>query len=54
MSGEKIIAVNRKASHDYSLEERFEAGLVLTGITSREQAEQARGEYRPRLVFESV
>ena len=31
MSGEKIIAVNRKASHDYSLEERFEAGLVLTG-----------------------
>ena len=30
------------------------SGLVLTGITSREQAEQARGEYRPRLVFESV
>lgn len=26
-----IIARNRKASHDYSLETRFEAGIVLTG-----------------------
>lgn len=31
MSHEKVIALNRKASHDYFLEERFEAGLVLTG-----------------------
>ena len=54
MAGRKIVVFNRKASHEYFLEERFEAGLVLTGITSREQAEQARGEYRPRLVFESV
>lgn len=27
----KDIAINRKASHDYSIEERYEAGLVLTG-----------------------
>ncbi len=31
MSQEKTIALNRKASHDYFLEDRFEAGLVLTG-----------------------
>ena len=29
--GIKIICDNRKASHNYFLEERFEAGLVLTG-----------------------
>lgn len=29
--GEKIIAVNRKARHDYFIEESCEAGLVLTG-----------------------
>ena len=27
----KVITYNRKASHDYFLEERFEAGLVLQG-----------------------
>jgi SsrA-binding protein len=30
-SGEKLIAENRKARHDYHLLERHEAGLVLTG-----------------------
>ena len=29
--GRKIIAENRKAFHDYTLEERFEAGIVLEG-----------------------
>jgi SsrA-binding protein len=29
--GEKLIADNRKARHDYHLLERMEAGLVLTG-----------------------
>ena len=29
--GIKIITRNRKASHDYHLEDRYEAGLVLTG-----------------------
>ncbi|MGH7965438.1 MAG: SsrA-binding protein SmpB [Candidatus Binatia bacterium] len=28
---EKIICVNRRARHDYSIEETYEAGLVLTG-----------------------
>ncbi|MFN8529592.1 MAG: SsrA-binding protein SmpB [Anaerolineae bacterium] len=29
--GIKVIARNRKASHDYHLEETYQAGLVLTG-----------------------
>ena len=29
--GIKPVATNRKASHEYHLEERFEAGMVLTG-----------------------
>jgi SsrA-binding protein len=31
MAGEKLIADNRRARHDYHLLERFEAGLQLTG-----------------------
>ena len=27
----KVVASNRKARHDYIIEETFEAGLVLTG-----------------------
>lgn len=30
-SGHKLVATNRKAWHDYTIEETFEAGLVLTG-----------------------
>jgi len=29
--GEKIVATNRRARHDYLIEERFEAGIMLTG-----------------------
>lgn len=29
--GEKVVTVNRKAFHDYQIEEELEAGLVLTG-----------------------
>lgn len=29
--GNKTIAFNRKASHDYFIEDRFEAGIVLVG-----------------------
>ena len=29
--GEKVVATNRKARHDYSIEDTFEAGLVLMG-----------------------
>ena len=28
---ERVIAVNRRAFHDYFIDERYEAGLVLTG-----------------------
>lgn len=31
MSDIKVVATNRKASHDYHLEDRYEAGLVLEG-----------------------
>ena len=31
MPGVKVIATNRKAARDYNLEDRHEAGLVLTG-----------------------
>ena len=27
----KVVATNRKAAHEYFLDERYEAGLVLTG-----------------------
>lgn len=30
-SGRKIITTNRKASHDYHLDKRYDAGLVLVG-----------------------
>jgi SsrA-binding protein len=30
-SREKTVAMNRRASHDYFLEDRYECGLVLTG-----------------------
>ena len=29
--GEKVIATNRRARHDYTIEKTYEAGLVLTG-----------------------
>ncbi len=30
-TGRKLIAANKKARHDYAVQETFEAGLVLTG-----------------------
>ena len=30
-SGRKLVAQNKKARHDYHLDDRYEAGLVLTG-----------------------
>jgi len=29
--GERVVATNRKARHDYTIEDTYEAGLVLTG-----------------------
>ncbi len=31
MEGIKVVATNRKATHDYTIEDRYEAGLVLMG-----------------------
>ena len=30
-AGEKVVATNRRARHDYAIAETFEAGIVLTG-----------------------
>ncbi len=30
-TGEKVVATNRKARHDYAIEDTYEAGLVLSG-----------------------
>ena len=30
-TGRKVVATNRKARHDYLIEDVYEAGLVLTG-----------------------
>lgn len=30
-NGEKTVALNRKATHDYFIEEKYECGIVLTG-----------------------
>lgn len=30
-TGQKVVATNRKARHDYSIEDTYEAGVVLTG-----------------------
>jgi SsrA-binding protein len=30
-TGEKVVATNRKARHDYTVEDTYEAGIVLTG-----------------------
>ncbi len=48
----KILATNRKASHDYTLEDRFEAGLALLGTEIKSiragQANLREGYIQPR------
>jgi SsrA-binding protein len=52
MTGEKLIADNRRARHDYELLDRYEAGIVLTGTevkslrASRATLQQAYAEVR--------
>ena len=41
--GTKLIASNRRASFDYALEERFEAGLVLIGSEVKSLRNRAAG-----------
>lgn len=31
LDGVKVVAVNRRATHDYFIDERYEAGMALTG-----------------------
>ena len=47
-SREKTVAMNRRASHDYFLEDRYECGLVLTGTeikSSRDGKVQFKDSY---------
>jgi SsrA-binding protein len=36
---EKVVATNRKAFHDYAIEEKFEAGMVLKGTEVKSMRE---------------
>ena len=45
-SNEKMIAQNRRARHDYEIEDTYEAGLALTGteVKSRREGRASMGE----------
>lgn len=43
---EKIIAVNRKATHDYEVLERFEAGIALQGTEVKSLRDQSSISFR--------
>lgn len=44
--GDKVVATNRKALHEYHIDERFEAGIALTGteVKSLRQGKATLGE----------
>ncbi len=42
MAGEKVIATNRKAFHDFTILETYEAGLVLRGTEVKSLRESPR------------
>src|SRR5512141_502780 len=48
----KVVATNRKATHDYTIEDRFEAGLALLGTEIKSiragQANLREGYVQPR------
>ena len=48
----KVVATNRKATHDYSIEDRFEAGIALLGTEIKSiragQANLREGYVQPR------
>jgi SsrA-binding protein len=52
MAGIKVIATNRRAAHDFHLEDRYEAGLVLTGTEIKSiragQVSLGEGYVQPR------
>ena len=52
MADEKTIALNRRARHEFTIDDTFEAGLVLTGteiksIRAVTAAERRRSPVRP-------
>ena len=40
-TGEKLIVQNKKARHDYAIEDKYEAGLALTGTEVKSLREGA-------------
>ena len=46
--GRKVIAANRKARHDYSIDATYECGIVLTG-TEVKSLRAGQGEHRRRV-----
>ena len=45
-SNEKVVATNRKAFHDYEIEEKLEAGLVLKGTEVKSLRDRRRSPRR--------
>ena len=59
MSEKKIVATNKKARHDYFIEEVYEAGIVLTGteIKSIRQGKvniKERDVYKRQLLYRRI
>ncbi len=46
--GRKLVAQNRKARHDYHVEDTFEAGLVLTGTEVKNDEMWLQGVHIPQ------
>jgi SsrA-binding protein len=55
-AGEKPVATNRRARHDYQIEETFEAGMVLTGaeVKSLRAGQASLGEAYARVASGEV
>ena len=43
-TGEKLIVQNKKARQDYAIEDKYEAGLALTGTELMQEKAMAIGE----------
>ena len=54
--GDKTVATNRRARHDYAIEETFEAGMVLTGpeVKSLRAGRAAMADAYARVAGEEV
>ena len=50
---EKTVALNRRASHDYFLEEKFECGIVLTG-TEIKSVRQGKIQFQDSYIVEKL